>query len=99
MSLFRKVLLLVLLLGWSTSLSQLGTFASFTASTADGATFATGTLVLSDTVDSGSKLAFSTSVSRIPPTSRATSARLAECLNCARAFTRGQRNFPPAHSR
>ncbi|GAB7034365.1 hypothetical protein JCM4914_58260 [Streptomyces platensis subsp. malvinus] len=50
----------------------------------------------SDTVASGSKLAFSTSVSRIPSTSRTRSAPAAKLLHCAAAGIPRTTQFPHA---
>jgi predicted ribosomally synthesized peptide with SipW-like signal peptide len=47
-SLLRKLLLSIMILGATTSSVGAGTFASFNASTSNSATFATGTLVLSN---------------------------------------------------
>lgn len=49
MSVLRKLLLTIMVIGATTSTVGAGTFASFSASTTNTATFATGTLVLSNT--------------------------------------------------
>jgi hypothetical protein len=51
---FKKVLLTFMVLGAMGTTVGAGTFASFTASTTHGATFATGTVVLSDQKDTNS---------------------------------------------
>jgi hypothetical protein len=53
MSRFRSLLLVIATLGVITTVTGEGTFASFSATTENASTFATGTLVLSNTVDSG----------------------------------------------
>src|SRR5438874_7697143 len=54
MSTMKKLLLSVLVVGAATSIVSVGTFATFTAETTNsGNTFATGTLVLSDKVGTG----------------------------------------------